>query len=82
MVPTFIPTRLDASAAYDPALRRTVPEIRAADLNRPIRFHDQGQKRCANSPGYNQFRCVSGTIHSLGFLQTAFNPHTSTALAA
>jgi len=82
MLPTFIPTRLNASAAYDPALRPTVPEIRAADLNRPIRFHDQNHKRFANSPDYNQFRCVPGSILSLGSPQTAFNPHTATVLAA
>ena len=42
----------------------------------------RGDAGLADYPSPDRYRCVPGAVHLIAFLQSLFNPHTSTALAA
>ena len=56
--------------------------ILLADVSQPTQHHDQKQYRSQRLPNHDRRRCVPGVIQHIGSLQSPFNTHTSTALAA
>ena len=61
---------------------RTCASNLLADLTQPIQYQNQMQCSSRKLSNRNRHRCVPGAIHRIAFLQSPFNPHTSTALAA
>jgi hypothetical protein len=53
-----------------------------ADVSQPTQHHDQKQYRSQRLPDRDRQPCVPDATHPIGPLQSPFNPHTSTALAA
>ncbi len=56
--------------------------ILLADVSQPTQRHDQKQYRSQRLPNRDRRPCVPDATHPIGPLQSPFNPHTSTALAA
>ena len=78
---TFIPTRLAVSAAAQPSFAEVCVEPAsptATDQSSSIIRALLAQTH----PARARHRYVPGRIHRLGFPQSLFNLHTSTALAA
>ena len=78
---TFIPTQLVVSAASEPSFAEVcvepAPPTLAAQSSSII-----SALLALTHPAHVRHRCVPSKIHPLGFPQSLFNLHTSTALAA
>jgi hypothetical protein len=79
---TFMPTRLAAFKASQSAVRRGVPHIGSPYLRKASKTIIKAKAAPEDQPPRYRHRCIPGKIESIGSLQSQFNPHTSTALAA
>jgi hypothetical protein len=79
---TFMPTRFVAPTASPSALRGPVPRICSPTSARRPYTTITGREGLEDYPTGHRHRCIPGAIDCVGSLQSPFNPHTSTALAA
>ena len=79
---TFMPTRRVAFTAFPSALRRRVPRIRSRYLCKATDNTLKVETAFEDHPTTHQYRRIPGRTDRIDSLQSPFNPHASTALAA